>query len=78
MNCAIQSTPNPLKWATSSVIVCTGGARCALAAHASVTATEIVERAKPANDRAQTAWIANVIATTVATIPSYYLNRRWT
>jgi putative flippase GtrA len=25
-----------------------------------------------------TAWIANVIATTVATIPSYYLNRRWT
>jgi putative flippase GtrA len=24
------------------------------------------------------AWIANVIATTVATIPSYYLNRRWT
>lgn len=25
-----------------------------------------------------TAWVANVIATTVATIPSYYLNRRWT
>ena len=25
-----------------------------------------------------TAWTANVIATTVATIPSYYLNRHWT
>src|SRR5205823_1818132 len=25
-----------------------------------------------------TAWIANVIATTLATGPSYYLNRRWT
>jgi putative flippase GtrA len=25
-----------------------------------------------------TAWIANVIATTIATIPSYSLNRRWT
>jgi putative flippase GtrA len=24
------------------------------------------------------AWIANVLATTVATIPSYHLNRRWT
>ena len=24
------------------------------------------------------AWIANVVATTVATIPSYHLNRRWT
>jgi len=25
-----------------------------------------------------TAWVANVIATTLATGPSYYLNRRWT
>jgi putative flippase GtrA len=25
-----------------------------------------------------TAWVANVIATTMATGPSYYLNRRWT
>src|SRR5436305_13338547 len=25
-----------------------------------------------------TAWIANIIATTLATGPSYYLNRRWT
>jgi putative flippase GtrA len=25
-----------------------------------------------------TAWIANVLATAVATIPSYHLNRRWT
>jgi putative flippase GtrA len=24
------------------------------------------------------AWIANVLATTVATVPSYHLNRRWT
>jgi putative flippase GtrA len=24
------------------------------------------------------AWVANVLATTVATIPSYHLNRRWT
>src|SRR5512132_4155122 len=53
MNCAIQSTPNPLRWATSSVIVCTGGARCAPTDHASVTATEIVDRARPANAKAQ-------------------------
>ena len=25
-----------------------------------------------------TAWIANVVATAVATVPSYHLNRRWT
>lgn len=25
-----------------------------------------------------TAWVANVIATTIATVPSYRLNRRWT
>src|SRR5215510_2211588 len=25
-----------------------------------------------------TAWLANVLATSVATIPSYHLNRRWT
>lgn len=24
------------------------------------------------------AWMANVVATTVATVPSYHLNRRWT
>ena len=24
------------------------------------------------------AWVANVLATAVATVPSYYLNRRWT